>query len=71
VPTLQIRASRKNMLDGVQPPHPDADHPWRTGRAWTTTTQLQDAKLAGSKQAAAAEAAQHGGAVLDAQARDS
>jgi hypothetical protein len=37
------------MLEGLEKPHPDADHPWRTGKAWTTTMQLQDAKLAGSR----------------------
>ncbi|WIA30812.1 hypothetical protein OEZ86_000870 [Tetradesmus obliquus] len=65
----EIRNSRSGMLDGLQPPHPAADHPWRTGRAWTTSMQLQDAKLAGSKQVAAAEAAKHGGAALSTQQR--
>ena len=46
-------------------PHPEADHPWRTGKAWTAVMQLQDAKVAGSKQGAAAEAQQHGVAAGD------
>jgi hypothetical protein len=65
-PCAQIRNSRAGMLDGLQPP-PDADHPWRTGQAWTTTMQLQEAKLAGNKHVAAAEAAKHGGAELNTQ----
>eukprot|EP00882_Tetradesmus_deserticola_P003087 GHRQ01003276.1.p1 GENE.GHRQ01003276.1~~GHRQ01003276.1.p1 ORF type:complete len:263 (+),score=96.94 GHRQ01003276.1:80-868(+) len=60
----EIRNSRAGMLDGLAPPHADADHPWRTGQAWTTSMQLQDAQLAGSKEEAAAEAAKHGGAKL-------
>lgn len=40
-------------------PHADADHPWRTGKALTAVMQMQDAKLAGSKEAAAAEMKQH------------
>jgi hypothetical protein len=55
------------MLEGLDKPHPDADHPWRTGKAWTTSMQLQDAKLAGSSKEAAAEAARHDGKMLSTQ----
>jgi hypothetical protein len=64
---LQIRNSRTGMLEGLDKPHPDADHPWRTGKAWATSMQLQDAKLAGSSKEAAAEAARHDGKVLSTQ----
>lgn len=60
VNTAAIRDSRADWAaDGVRPtPHPAADHPWTTGQAWTTTMQLQEAKVAGSAQAAAAEVRQ-------------
>lgn len=48
------------MADSRPTPHPEADHPWRTGKAWTAVMQLQDAKVSGSEEAAAAEAQQHG-----------
>lgn len=60
IDTAKIRESRAEMAANKPTPHPEADHPWHTGKAWTAVMQLQDAKIAGSKQAAAAEAQQHG-----------
>eukprot|EP00775_Hariotina_reticulata_P005866 gene5866-6107_t len=43
ISTEQIRESRRNMAAGASIPHPDADHPWHSGKAWTAVMQLQDA----------------------------
>lgn len=58
--TSTIRESRAGWVDTKPTPHPAADHPWRTGKAWTTTMQQQEAKVAGSPASAAAEADSRG-----------
>jgi hypothetical protein len=57
--TAAIRASRAGWP--LPAPHPAADHPWRSGRAWAPVMQLQDARLAGGPQQAAAEARERAG----------
>jgi hypothetical protein len=46
--TLQTRESRAYLLEDLPAPHPAADHPWRTGRAWQAVMEEQPAKLAGA-----------------------
>jgi hypothetical protein len=45
ISTTEIRESRADWLNTAPTPHAAADHPWVTGKAWTTTMQLQEAKF--------------------------
>lgn len=58
--TSKIRESRADWVADKPTPHPAADHPWVSGKAWTTTMQLQEARVAGGAAAAQAEAAERG-----------
>jgi hypothetical protein len=43
---LSTTAIRDSRADWDRPtPHPAADHPWVSGKAWTTTMQLQEARF--------------------------
>lgn len=43
---LSTTAIRDPRTDWDRPtPHPAADHPWISGKAWTTTMQLQEARF--------------------------
>eukprot|EP00879_Flechtneria_rotunda_P000224 GHRR01000298.1.p1 GENE.GHRR01000298.1~~GHRR01000298.1.p1 ORF type:complete len:257 (+),score=68.82 GHRR01000298.1:291-1061(+) len=53
ISTEKIRESRSDMAANKPTPHPEADHAWRTGKAWTAVMQLQDAKIADSTTTAA------------------
>ncbi|GIL77284.1 hypothetical protein Vretifemale_6757, partial [Volvox reticuliferus] len=40
VSSAQVRHRRRHMTAEPPEPHPEADHPWRTGRAWQVVMQL-------------------------------
>ncbi|KAG2491407.1 hypothetical protein HYH03_010198 [Edaphochlamys debaryana] len=56
VDSQQVRHRRRHMAADPPEPHPDADHPWRTGRAWQCVMQEVDFRRPPPPPAAASSA---------------